>query len=380
MIRLLHVLKHRSTLLLNKAKVSAKLLKNAKSITDQKSYYPDMPHKSRKEILKDQLYFVRKYGNYEKFYFPYGFDRKEMVRKRMCSEYVINEDDFLKKVDYHNNHINRKQGRFSGRCIISDKFYFYLFLKSLGYPTPSILYYTINQGLFYNIDNQYVIKQWGGVRDILVHDMDAFAKPYGGQLGDGAFAIKVDNSKVYVNGDLVDNTDDLIKTFTNTNYIVQNRIVQHPQMDRLCSTSLNTIRLHTLITENEEIIAFGAALRMGREGSAVDNWAKGGIIVGVDMNTGKLLKTGFIKPPYGTTVTEHPDNGLVFETFQIPFFKEAVEMAKELHSKLYRIHSIGWDIAISENGPVFIEGNSLWEISLLQTAVGGLKEIEKYFN
>ncbi|MBR1834695.1 MAG: hypothetical protein IJ785_04225 [Bacteroidales bacterium] len=209
--------------------------------------------------------------------------------------------------------------------------------------------------------------------------MDAFAKPFGGQLGNGAFAIRVEDSQVFVNGKLIDQTGELLKTFTETNYIVQERVVQHSHMDRLCSTSLNTIRVQTIITENEEIIAFRAGVRMGREGSNVDNWAKGGIFVGVDMNTGKLLKTGFIKPPFGTTVTRHPDNGLVFEGFQIPFFNEAVEMAKELHSKLYRIHSIGWDIAITPQGPMFIEGNSLWEISLLQASMGGLKSIEKYF-
>ena len=65
---------------------------------------------------------------------------------------------------------------------------------------------------------------------------------------------------------------------------------------------------------------------------------------------------------------------------QIPFFKEAVEMAKELHSKLYRIHSVGWDIAITQEGPIFIEGNSRWEVSGTQAAVGGLKIIEKYFD
>ena len=55
-------------------------------------------------------------------------------------------------------------------------------------------------------------------------------------------------------------------------------------------------------------------------------------------------------------------------------------MAKELHSKLYRIHSVGWDIAITEEGPVFIEGNSKWEISGTQSAEGGVKFIEKYFD
>lgn len=211
-------------------------------------------------------------------------------------------------------------------------------------------------------------------------DFEGFAKPLGGQLGDGAFSVQISNSQILVNDNKRISKEELIQSISKSNYIIQERVIQHPQMNKLCSTSLNTIRFQTVITENEGIVAFGAGVRMGREGSHVDNWAKGGIFVGIDMNSGKLLKKGFIKPPYGTVVTQHPDNGLVFENFEIPYFQKAVNMAKELHSKLYRIHSIGWDIAISQEGPVFIEGNSLWEISLVQAAHGGLKEqIEKYF-
>jgi hypothetical protein len=41
-------------------------------------------------------------------------------------------------------------------------------------------------------------------------------------------------------------------------------------------------------------------------------------------------------------------------------------MSKKLHSFFYGIHSIGWDIAITEDGPVFIEGNDNWEIPTFQ--------------
>ena len=55
-------------------------------------------------------------------------------------------------------------------------------------------------------------------------------------------------------------------------------------------------------------------------------------------------------------------------------------MAIKLHKYLYRCHSVGWDIAITEKGPVFIEGNGWWEISLVQAVHGGLKkQVEKYF-
>ena len=44
------------------------------------------------------------------------------------------------------------------------------------------------------------------------------------------------------------------------------------------------------------------------------------------------------------------------------------------------VHSIGWDIAIGANGPIFIEGNDNWEINGPQVGNGGLKkEFEEYF-
>ena len=88
-----------------------------------------------------------------------------------------------------------------------------------------------------------------------------------------------------------------------------------------------------------------------------------------------------LKPKYGTSIKEHPDTHVVFKDFEIPYYKEAEKMAVELHKRLYRCHSVGWDIGITKDGPMFIEGNGLWEISLIQAAHGGLKkQIEKYFS
>ena len=359
----------------SRAKAIVKLFLNAKNFCKQKSYYPDEPHKSTWQIFCDQLYFIWKYGWTEKYYYLYGFDRKSMDRKKICDEYIIFQPAFYNKIYRNNNYTNHNKRIFPANCIVTDKFYFYLFLKSLNFPTPKILYYTKNGKLFYDEYNHSK-----DISSIFAKDMDAFAKQFDGQLGNGVFAIKVQDSKVYVNKELVSSTDDLLKTFTTADYIIQERIIQHPELNKLCSTAVNTIRLVTLITPNEEIIAVRAGLRIGREGSCVDNCAKGGIFVGIDMNTGKLMKKGIIKPPQGMIAYQHPDNGVVFEGFEIPFFKEAVEMAKELHSRLYRIHSVGWDIAITSEGPTFIEGNSLWEISGTQAAVGGLKHIEKYFD
>ena len=55
-------------------------------------------------------------------------------------------------------------------------------------------------------------------------------------------------------------------------------------------------------------------------------------------------------------------------------------MARRFHSELHEIHSIGWDSAITDAGPCFIEGNDNWEISLVQICSKGLqREFEELF-
>ena len=80
----------------------------------------------------------------------------------------------------------------------------------------------------------------------------------------------------------------------------------------------------------------------------------------------------FYKPQYGLKTTEHPNSHIVFESFCIPHISKAIEQAKLFHSTLNDIHSIGWDIAIGEDGPIFIEGNDNWEINGPQSCNRGL--------
>ena len=150
-------------------------------------------------------------------------------------------------------------------------------------------------------------------------------------------------------------------------------------MSALCPTSVNTIRLQTVMDKDGNVIPFGPGVRIGRVGNYVDNWAKGGVFVGIDAKTEKLKDMGILKPKYGTKVFEHPDTHIVFNGYHVPHYKEAEDLAVKLHKIMYRSHSIGWDIAITPQGPVIIEGNDRWEISLIQAVHGGLGYLSKYF-
>ena len=360
------------------------MIKHKAYYTGSVSYYPECKRKSTSQIMKDQMYNVWKYGFIEEYYFTYGFDRAEMTREKM-ETYITPYRAFLNRINhlnFQNPYYDDFNGKMTCRVINQDKFYFYLFLSRLGIRTPKVFFFVKNKCILYH-DEYYKIDKTKSVREqlksIFAYDMDAFAKPSNGMLGKGIFRILIKDGIVYVNGEEND-VDVLIDLVLSADYVVQERILQHDRMSALCPSSVNTIRLQTVMDNYGNVIPFGAGVRIGRMGSLVDNWALGGVFVGIDSETGKLKDKGILKPKYGTKVIEHPDTHIRFQGYCIPYYKEAENMAVELHKVMYRSHSIGWDIAVTENGPIIIEGNDRWEISLIQAVHGGMGYLMKYFN
>ena len=211
---------------------------------------------------------------------------------------------------------------------------------------------------------------------------DFFAKPIDGECGDGIFHLQIKNGDITINNKL-SNAKDLYERLDKWRYLIQSTVIQHPLMASLHKQSINTIRLVTVrdtrSEKNSYPIVFPSILRIGTGDSIVDNTSQGGLAVGIELNSGNLKEFGFYKPEYGTKVNIHPDSLIQFSSFQIPFFKECCEQACLLHSFLSDVNSIGWDVAIGPNGPVFIEGNDNWEINGPQICNGGLKShLETY--
>lgn len=331
------------------------------------SYYPDEPHKSRLRIIWDQCLSFLRHGYFEEFYYTYGFDRAEMTRNRMDA-YITPYRSFLYRVDhlnFQNPYFDDYYGRMTGRVFNQDKFYFFLLLSRLGYPTPCIYRYVRKGQVLYE-DPAFET------------DFDAVVKPVDGMMGHDIFFLCRRGGRLFKE-DQPCSLEELDEIYASSGYIIQERVVQHADLAALCPTSVNTIRLYTVMLEDGQVIPFAPLLRIGRLGSLVDNWATGGIAVGIDAATGKLLARGVFKPGCGTFAFEHPETHVRFEGYPVPFYKEAEEMAVRLHRLMYRNHSIGWDIAITAQGPVIIEGNDRWEISIMQGAHGPLGYLRKYF-
>ena len=381
-IRYLEYIRMKSSPYLKIRKI-IKILRHKSEYVNKISYYPEYAHKTKSQILREQIRFVWKYGYLETYYFTYGFDRADMTREKM-ETYITPYYPFVRRIDhlnFQNPYYDDFNGKMTCRVINQDKFYFYLFLSRLGFHTPKVYCFIKNKTIMYadssyNIDNSLSAREQ--LKIIFAKDIDAFAKPSDGMMGQGVFRLQIKDAKPYIDG-AERSIDELIDTVLSADYILQETIVQDARMSKLCSSSVNTIRLQTVMDKNGDVIPFGAMIRIGREGSSVDNWAKGGVIVGIN-DDGKLKDVGFLKPKYGTTTKEHPDNHLIFDGYEIPHYQEAVNKAVELHKIMYRSHSIGWDIAITQEGPMFIEGNDRWEISMVQAVHGGMGYLMKYFD
>ncbi len=318
---------------------------------DQNSYYINELRKPYFKKVQDLFYWYIKWHEINEFYYIYGFDLKNKNRKI--------QDEFQ---DYENFRRTRNKSNLLGKSkscqivILRDKFLFYKFM--VGYiPVPKVFAIYID-GQFYDYNMcEISIQSFVNKENYFVKDMD----------GECASFVKK-----------IRNFEELEKMFEKIcygKYIFQEVVSQCDKMNMINPTSINTLRIVTVKNINSaEPYVLSSLLRVGTKATgSVDNWAVGGLIMGVYSN-GYLKRQGFYKPGYGKMTMVHPDTGICFAEFQVPYYQDAIKLACQAHKLFYNVNSIGWDVAITDNGPIIIEGNDNWEISMLQVCDKGLRK------
>ena len=93
---------------------------------------------------------------------------------------------------------------------------------------------------------------------------------------------------------------------------------------------------------------------MGHGKTIADNFHQGGKGVLVDLKSGKLVGNGIDKK---LNESAESITGIKFDGFQVPYWDEIKEMVLEAALVNDKVNLVGWDVAISKNGPLIIEGN-----------------------
>lgn len=352
---------------INVLKGLKKLLKD-KSIINGASYFPEYAdrRKTKANIFIDQLINVIKYGEINDFYYLYGFDIKGLRDEK---EYVDYELFRLKREELMHRITNYQV------AMLRDKFFFSIISNALGVRTPKTIA-IINKEEVYLFSSQRTIT----LEDFISNNnVDSYIKLLDGECANGVFQVQIRDGVITVDG-VTCSIEDLRGKIKLGKFLVQERIYQHEKMSSIYPKATNSVRLTSLYDKKtNSIVILPSFLKIGLGNMTVDNWAIGGLIVGLDVETGKLSEWAYYKPGYGKKTRVHPDTGVIFKDFEIPYFKETKEMVMKFHMQLKEVHSIGWDVTITPDGPCIIEGNDNWEISALQVTNHGMKsEFEKY--
>ena len=187
----------------------------------------------------------------------------------------------------------------------------------------------------------------------------------------------------------VEKGDSAASVRADTPELLESYIVQHPEYSRMYPGSVNTIRIHTVRSREGVRLFFWPKLRVGADGAVTDVGIKRAYRV-LLTEDGEILqafshteKAGGMDKPCKT----HHNTGYRFEKGKrLPFVRQAVELCLRAAREYPEVRYIGWDVAITENGPVIVEANDisgLWKTyqraKAHMTAVGSRPEAEEMF-
>ena len=156
------------------------------------------------------------------------------------------------------------------------------------------------------------------------------------------------------------NNGSLVQFMEQNNFdLAEEYIVQHPSLMALSPTAVNTIRIITQLNLKNEVDLLGCRLRISVN-AEVDNMAAGNIAALVDESTGVVLEPAVYSDITKQQERAHPVTGVNIVGFQIPYWQETISMVKKAAKLHPENRSVGWDVAMTQNGPELIEGNHDW--------------------
>lgn len=184
--------------------------------------------------------------------------------------------------------------------------------------------------------------------DMFKRHGEIIAKPHNATHGIGVQKINYNNT--------VD-VKALYEQLKSRDCFVEQVIHQIKDIAKLNSSSVNTLRINTLIRDNGDIDITNATIRIGGGGAVADNLHNNGVCATIDRQTGVVISRG--ADLQLRNVVYHPDSHEQIIGFKVPCWDKVTSTVKEMASVVPQMRYVGWDIAIDEEeNIVVLEGNS----------------------
>ncbi len=214
-----------------------------------------------------------------------------------------------------------------------------------------------------------VRREWIDAGDAGVDELTAFlgrhprviAKPAAGEGGAGI--------AIFDTADIDDVAAWKAERIEKDQTLLEQVLSQHDDLNAIYPDSVNTVRMITYRDPQDELHVIASVLRIGN-GAVIDNFASGGMFTMLD-DDGVALYPGVDKQ--SNIYPQHPVTGAAIEGVRVPFYPEVVAMIADAAKRLPTVPYVGWDIAVTPNGPALIEANHNSSVFQMKPSASGIR-------
>ena len=292
-------------------------------------YIPNADEMEKKKIFFRSIYDYWMYGvNVNEEFYLHFTDMKHETKL----SYLTYRNRFLY---YH--HLNNKQDEH----ILNDKYESYLTLKDF-YQREVIL-----------LDGEDDYPQF---EDFVRNHASFVVKPLSMAWGQGVHKVNTSDYKDTrtLFNVLIKEGLELGNTGQPSALVLEEIINQHEEMSRLHPWSVNGVRC-TTIRVKDKVHIFHPHLKLGAYKHFVTSSTSGTLDACIDPETGIVITLG--KTKRGESFRYHPTTGVEIPGFRIPEWNALIDTATKLSDALPQIRYVGWDLVLTNNGWVAMEGN-----------------------
>lgn len=262
--------------------------------------------------------------------------------------------------------------------LVRDKLAFEERMAAHGIRTPRTLFILNRNGILDRAGNEVAFETF--IRQAATHFLPKglIVKPRAGGSGSAVFRVEIRDRALFHAGTPLDETAFANLVFNTNNghfwdeFLIQESIVQHPELDRFNASSVNSVRIDTFIDDQGAVRINAAVLKVGAPGSITDNASRGGCMIGIDLATGKPTGKARVDAKFGGTYYDLAERfGVDRKSFRLPHWPHLLEAVRRAADAVRPFRALGWDVAISRGGPVVIETNDDYGVDVLQEMNGG---------
>ena len=234
---------------------------------------------------------------------------------------------------------------------------------------------------FNNTFSKFLGRKWINIKTATLSEFEEFvkgldfiiSKPAAEACGRGVEKLEVGafNSTEELYNHLVEIDSELCEEY----------VIQHKSISEIYPCSVNTYRIVTVLSEGEAHIIY-AFIRIGNGGRFVDNINAGGMAAPINIDNGVIEYAAFDKD--SNFFDKHPYTNCDIKGRQLPCWEESVNLVLEAAKVVPQVGYVGWDVAVTEKGPILIEGNPFPGHDILQLPphvpdkIGMLPRFKKY--